>query len=116
MQHRDGRHNLPQQAQGGVDIEVEVERVRDLENPRQPRPVDGVAHQGQRRAAVDPIDLAHAGVVGMPEVGQPAHPFAKGEVEARCRRQCLVQPKGLDQFGSGAVAVTLAAAEPVYEV
>ena len=37
MQHRHGRHDLAQQTQGGVDVEVEVEGVRDLENPRQPR-------------------------------------------------------------------------------
>ena len=33
MEHRDGRHDLPKQAQGGVDVEIEFDVRRDLENP-----------------------------------------------------------------------------------
>ena len=52
----------------------------------------------------------------MAEVGEAPDAFAKGEIEPRYGRQGFVQPKGLDQFGPGAVAVTLTAAEPVNEV
>ena len=113
VKHRDGGDNLSQQAQRGVDVQVEIEGVRDLENSRQPRALDRVADQRERGAVVEPIYTADARIVGVTEVGKSTDPFAEGEIKARRGDQRVLQPQRLDELGARRFARALA--EPIGE-
>jgi hypothetical protein len=87
--------------------------VRDFENPRQTRALDGVADQRERGAVVEPIYPADARIVGVTEVGKPADSFSEREIKARSGDQRFLQPQSLDELGARRLARALA--EPIGE-
>ena len=49
VQHRNGRHQLSNEAQGGVDIELQLLLLRDAQNVRQPRAFEMIRDDRERR-------------------------------------------------------------------
>ena len=97
MEHRDGRDDLPQQAERDVDVEFELRGVCDFEDAREAGAVGAVADQGEA-AAVEALDAARAPVIGVAEVGEPADALAQGKVESGRRGQSLVEAQAIDRF------------------
>ena len=50
VQHGDRRHQLPDQAERGVDVELQVALVRDAQDVGEPRAFDVIGHDRERRA------------------------------------------------------------------
>ena len=94
VQQRDGRHQLPDQAERGVGVERQLSFARDPEQVRQPRALD-VIRDDRQRVGVAAVDAADARVVAVPEVRQPRDPLAQRELERRHRRQRRVDPQQL---------------------
>ena len=71
VQHRDGGHQLPNEAQRSVDIELQPLLLRDAQDVGQPRALEVIRDDGQRRRRRHrAIDAADAHVVGVAEVRQ----------------------------------------------
>ena len=87
VQHRDRRHDLPHQAQGRVDVQIDLAGAGDLEDSGKPRADGAFRDDTERRAVVEPIDAPCARVERVAEVREPADPLAKHELEGGRREE-----------------------------
>ena len=82
VQHGDRRHELADQAQRGVDVELQLLLLRDAQDVGEPRAFEMIRHDRQRgRRRHRAIDAAHARVVGVAEIRQPRGALAQREFE-----------------------------------
>ena len=116
VQHRNRGHELANQAQRRVDVELQAALVRDAQDVGEPRALDVVRHNRQgrdgRHAAVD---AAHARVVGVAEIRKARGALAQRELERRHGEQRRSQPENLQQLPSRAVGRDHALADTVGE-
>ncbi len=104
MQQRDRRHELANQAECRVDVELEVALVRHPQHVGQSRTFNVIRHDREPGAGhLDTIDTSHTRVVGMSEVRQPGSAFAQREFERRHCRQRRPDAKNLQQLAGRAV-------------
>ena len=84
VQHGDRGHQLPNEAERGVDIELQLLLLRNAQDVRQPRAFEMIGDDRERRGRRHrAIDAADAGVVGVPEVRQARGALAQRELERR---------------------------------
>ena len=92
VQDGDGGDQLPNQAQGRVDVEAQLPFVRPGEEVRQ---ADTCGHVGDHREGLLPVrqalDGAYPAVVGVTEAREAADPLAQRELERRHLGQLLTQ-------------------------
>jgi hypothetical protein len=101
---RDRRHQLANQADGGVDVQLQPALVRDAENVREPRALDMIRHDREtRRGDLHAIDPAHPGVIGVAEIRQPRRPLAQRKLERRHRRKRRVDFQDLEELAGRAI-------------
>ena len=116
VQHGNGRHELANQAQRRVDVELEAALVRDAQDVGQARALDVVRHDRERRGGRHPtVDAADAGVVGVAEIREAGGAFAQRELERRHGEQRRPQPENLQQLARRAVGRDHALADAVGE-
>ena len=116
VQQRDGRHQLANQAERGVDVELQAALLRDAQDVGEPRALDVIGDDREpRRRHLHAIDAAHARVIGMAEVRQPRGALAQRELERRHRRQRRPDAKDLQQLAGRAVGRDDAVADAVAE-
>ena len=116
VQQRHGGNELADQAQRGVDVELQVALVRDTQDVGEARAFDVVRDDGQSRSGyLHAIDAPNPRVVGVAEVRQPRRPFAQRELERRHRRQRRPDAKNLQQLACGAIGCDDALAEAIAE-
>ena len=116
VQQRDGRNELTNQAERGVDVELEVPLVGHAQNVREPRAFDVIRHDRQPGAGhLHAVDAPHARIVGVPEVGQPRRALAQRELERRHRGQCRSDAENLQQFARRAIGGDNALAKAIAE-
>ena len=101
VQERDRGHQLANEAQRRVDVELQVPLGRDAQNLGQPRPLDVVRHD--RETARIAIDAADARVVCVTEVGEARRAFAQRELERRNRQERGPQAEDLKQVAGRVV-------------
>ena len=116
VEHGDRRHELPNQAERRVDVELQAALVRDAQDVGEPRALDVVRHDRQRRGGRHPaVDAAHARVVGVAEIREARGALAQRELERRHGEQRRAQPENLQQLTRGAVGGHHAFADAVGE-
>jgi hypothetical protein len=115
VQHGDGGHELPNEAQRRIDIELQSTLAGDAQNLRQPRAFDMIRDDGERAVRLHAIDAAHARVVRVSKVHEPRGPLAQRELERRHGRQRRPQPQDLQQLAGGGIRSDHAFAKTVGE-
>ena len=113
VQQRDRRHELPEQAQRGVQIELQTALRGDAQHVRQPDSFDVVRDDREPgRVAVDAPDPR---VVRVPEIREPRRALAQGELEGGHGQQLRTHPQDLQQIAGRGVDRDDAVAEAVGE-
>ncbi len=116
VQQRHRRHELPDEAERRVDVELKAPLVRDAQDVREPRPLDVVRDDGEAGPwDLDSIDATDARVVGVSEVGQSRRALAQCELEGWHGRQGGPNPEDLQELAGRAVCRDDTFAEPVAE-
>ena len=116
VEHGDRRHELPDQAERRVDVELQAALVRDAQDVGEPRALDVVRHNRERRGGRHAaVDAAHAGVVGVAEIRKARGALAQREFERRHREERGAEPEDLQQLARGAIGGHHAFADPVGE-
>ena len=116
VQERNRRDQLTNEAERGVDVELQVPLVRDAQDVGQPGAFDVVRHDREPGAGhLHAVDAPHARVVGMAEVGQAGGALAQRELERRHRRERGTNAENLQQFAGRAVSGDDALAQAVAE-
>ena len=114
VQCGDGGHQLADQAERGVDVQVDPAVGRLDEEIRKARAGDGVRDDCKRGMPIgQPLDGAHAHERRVAERGQPAHALAQRELERRDRRELVAHAEHLERLGAARVQDVVAFAETV---
>ena len=114
VQHRDRRHQLAQQAQGGVDVECHLGALGVREHLREAHARRGLGDEREGGLGVlEPLDAPDPRVAGVPERRQVADPLPQRELERRHRRQLAAQAEDLDRFVLGPVGDVMTVTETV---
>ena len=116
VQQRDRRNELSNQAERGVDVELQIPLVGHAQDIGKPRAFDVIRHDREPGAGhLHAIDAPHARVVGVTEVGQARRTLAQRELERRHRRQRGPDAENLQQFACRAIGGDDAFAEAIAE-
>ncbi len=116
VQERDGRHELTNQAERGVDVELQVPLLRHAQDVGQPRALDVIRDDRQPGPRdLHAVDASYASVVGVPEVRQARGAFAQRELERRHCGERRADAKNLQQFARCAVGDDDALAKAIAE-
>jgi hypothetical protein len=105
MKHGNGRHQLANQAQRGVDIQLQLLLLRNPQNVRQPRAFKMIRDDRERRGGCHrAVHAADARVICVPEVRQAGGSLAKRELERGDGGQRRPQPQNLQELAGRAVS------------
>ena len=114
VQRGDGGYQLADQAERGIDVQIDAAIGRLDEEIRKARAGDGVGDNCKRGMPIgQPLDGAHAHERRVAERGQPAHALAQRELEGRDRRELVAYAEHLERFGAARVQDVVAFAETV---
>ena len=116
VHQRDGRHQLSNQAQRRIDVELQIALAGGPQHVREPRAFDVVGDNRQAgRGNLDAVDAADPGVVGVAEVREPRRALAQRELERGHRGERRADAQDLEQLAGRTVGRDDAVTETVAE-
>src|SRR5262245_13087263 len=114
VQERDGRHQLANQAERSVDVELQVALVGDAKDVGKARALDVIGNDRESWTGdLHAIDAPDTRVVGVAEVGQPRGTLSQRKLERRHIRHRRAYAENLQQLASRAVGGDHTLAETV---